>query len=761
MIDRVPRFITPANEPDSAPLFRRDLPIDEGHGAVVSARLTLSALGIVEAWINGTPVSNDLLTPGWTSYEWRLHSVTHDVTALMAPQSTMGIAIGNGWYRGRLGWIPTQRYGDRLAAYAELRLVFEDAHEQVIVTDESWQVGPSSITANDFYDGQSIDARLADDDWKQPGFSSPLWGAVRVLDYAGAVVSDPVAPVRRIAELAPQRVWSSESGSIIVDFGQNIVGFLRLTLRGESGQVVTARHAEVLDGGRLATRPLRTAAATDRFTLSGGVDTFEPSFTFHGFRYAELEGWPGQPDDVGAAVRAVVIGTDLHRTGHFACSVPELNQLHENVVRGMRGNFIDIPTDCPQRDERLGWTGDISAFAPTAAYLFDVQQFLADWLVDVGLEQSHHGGVVPYTVPDILKYAADPPLGAGSPEATAIWSDASVWVPWALWEAYGDPQVLRSTVDSMVAHGRRVRSLLSPSGVWDAGFQFGDWLDPDAPPDRPGAAKADRGVVATACAYRTAVCISAVAELLDRPAEHEEFARMATELRAAFQREYVGDQRISSDCATVYVLAIVFGLLDSEQSAWAGARLAELVAASGDRISTGFAGTPFVMDALTMTGHIDTAYRLLLQRECPSWLYPVTMGATTVWERWDSMLPDGSINPGDMTSFNHYALGAVADWMHRSLGGLAPLEPGYRRMRIAPQVAAGIDWASTSLETPHGLAAVHWRTDGELVRLQVTIPSGTTAVVVWPGDPDLELRPGSHELVLPRRVARVSDELAR
>ncbi|HEU0206517.1 MAG TPA: family 78 glycoside hydrolase catalytic domain [Pseudolysinimonas sp.] len=749
MSDPSAQFITPEVEPDSAPLFRRDIELDQGHGPLVSASLTLSALGIAEAWINGIAVSPDLLAPGWTSYEWRLHCVVHDVTELMAQHSTIGIAVGNGWYRGRLGWVPTRRYGDRLAAFAELRLVFADAHVQVVVTDETWQAGPSAITADDFYDGQSIDARRVDDAWKHPGYQSALWSAVRPVDYDGELTPDPVAPVRRIVELAPQRVWRSESGSIMLDFGQNIVGFLRLTVRGERGAVVTARHAEVLDQGSLATRPLRTAEATDRFTLSGSDDTFEPTFTFHGFRYAELEGWPGEPGDVERAVRAIVISTDLQRTGFFECSVDELNQLHDNVVRGMQGNFIDLPTDCPQRDERLGWTGDISAFAPTAAFLFDVRGFLSDWLVDLGLEQSHHDGVVPYVVPDILKYAEDPPLGAGSPEAVAFWSDASVWVPWALWEAYGDPEVLRAAWDSMVAHGRRVRSLLSPSGVWDAGFQLGDWLDPDAPPERPGAAKADPGVVATACAYRSARRISAAAAVLGRTAEQAEFARMSDALRASFQREYVHGSRIHSDCTTVYSLAIVFGLLDPEQTEWAGARLAELVADSGYRISTGFAGTPFITDALTITGHVDIAYRLLLQRECPSWLYPITRGATTIWERWDSLLPDGRINPGGMTSFNHYALGAVADWLHRCIGGLAPLEPGYRRIRIAPQIGDGIEWSTTRLMTPFGLAMVRWEKQGAVVRLRATVPEGASAVVVWPGSPDVELGSGSHELLLP------------
>lgn len=747
---RTGEFIAAIAEPDSAPAFRRDFQIEAGHGAVVSATLSLSALGICEAWINGVAVSNDLLTPGWTSYEWRLHYVEHDVTALLDAESTLAIRVGNGWYRGRLGWIETARYGDEIAAFAELRVRFADGYEQLVVTDESWTVGPSEITSNDFYDGQSIDAQRRDDRWMNPGFTDPRWGGVHAItDIPPRVEVDPAPAVRRVDELAAQKVWRSPSDAILIDFGENIVGFVKLRVRGERGAVVTVRHAEVLENGEVAVRTLRSAKATDEFILSGGEDLFEPTFTFHGFRYAEITGWPGDIDELSAAVSAVVISSDLRRIGHFECSVPDLNQLHQNVVRGMRGNFIDIPTDCPQRDERLGWTGDIAAFAPTAAFLFDAKTFLEDWLQDVALEQSHHGGVVPYIVPDVLKYAVAQQPGAGAEEAAAFWSDAAVWVPWALWEAYGDSRVLQSSFASMVQHGRRVHSLLSPSGVWDTGFQFGDWLDPDAPADQPGAAKADAGVVATACAFRTADRIRAAAEILGHSAEAEEFRAIARGLRQAFHREYVQGERILSDCTTVYSLAIVFDLLDPHQRQWAGQRLSELVAESGFHISTGFAGTPFIADALSSTGNITTAYQLLLQRECPSWLYPVTMGATTIWERWDSMLPDGTINPGDMTSFNHYALGAVADWLHRVIGGLAPLDPGYKRILIAPQIDAGIDWAITSLDTPHGRASVRWNRNGETIKLQVVVPAGTSAVVRWPNLAEQVIEAGQHSLTLP------------
>ncbi|WP_136709050.1 family 78 glycoside hydrolase catalytic domain [Agromyces sp. H66] len=742
---------------DGAPLFRGEFQLDDGHGDVVAATLRVSALGVVEAWVNGSAASDELLTPGWTSYEWRVRYAEWDVTALVAPTTVIGLAAGNGWYRGRLGWTGgSGYYGDELGAFAELRVSFADGHVQVVGTDDSWTAGPSPTTANDLYDGQSIDARRRSDAWLRPGFDHDAWSGVHALDFDVARLTPYLGPpVRRQEAIAPVRVWESDRGTVLVDFGQNLVGWVRVEVAGEEGSTLTLHHAEVLEQGELGTRPLRTADATDRYTLSGGFDVFEPTFTFHGFRYAEVEGWPGGAAALRAhgGLAAVVVTSDLRRIGRFATSDPLLNRLHENAVWGMRGNFLDVPTDCPQRDERLGWTGDIAVFAPSAVFLADAGDFLRDWLHDLALEQQHHDGRVPFVVPDVVKYI-DHGSSLLKDETTAIWSDAAVWVPWAVWMAYGDRRVLEEQWPSMVSHARRVRGLLSPNGLWDTGFQFGDWLDPDAPPSAPWEAKADRGVVATICAYRTASLVARAAGALGEDAAVREFRGMAEGLRAAFTQHYLDSGRIVSDCTTVYALAIAFDILEEADRRAAGARLAELVRASGHRISTGFAGTPYVMDALTRTGYLDDAYRLLLQRDCPSWLYPVTMGATTIWERWDSMLPDGSINPGEMTSFNHYALGAVVDWLHRTVGGLAALEPGYRRILVAPRPGGGIDWAETSLETPHGRAAVRWSVESGTFTVVAEVPEGTAAVLRLPGVADESVGPGRH-----RRSVRLPVDL--
>lgn len=727
-------MISPGQDFDGAPRLRKEFRLEEGHGGVVKATLRATAFGIYEACINGTQVGDDVLSPGWSAYEWRLRYRSYDVTTLVTPTSVLGVELGNGWYRGRLAWHGMANlYGNELGFLGQLDIEFDDGHVQSVASDTSWQAGPSATTSNDLYDGQTIDARRLQKGWAEPGFVPGAdWTGVRGLAFDGGRLAEPVGPpVVRAGVVHPVEIRTSPTGRTLVDFGQNLVGWLRFTVRGQAGLAITVRHAEVLEDGELGVRPLRSAKATDTFILSGGLDSFEPTKTFHGFRYAEIAGWPGTltADDV----EAVVVHSDLERTGTFECSNELVNQLHRNIVWGLRGNFLDLPTDCPQRDERLGWTGDIAVFAPTAAYLYDVKGFLQDWLLDLAAEQKAANGLVPITVPDALKYCPQPPEFP-APESSALWSEASVWVPWALWEAYGDLSVLRNQYESMASHTRRVEGLLSPTGLWDSGFQFGDWLDPDAAPDQPWAAKADTGVVATACMYRTARLTAQAAGLLGKHDDEAHFEALAARVRTAFAENYVAASgTIRSDCTTVYALAIAFDVLETpELRGFAGNRLAELVRDNNYRVSTGFAGTPFITHALTDTGHVDEAYRLLLEEGCPSWLYPVTMGATTVWERWDSMLPDGTINPGEMTSFNHYALGAVADWMHKAIGGIRPAEPGYARVLIQPQPGEGISWARTSLKTPHGEVRVEWTLDGGAFRLEATVPAGVAADVVLP-----------------------------
>lgn len=748
-------IVTPDRELGSAPLLRTLFTVDGGHGAIVRATLHASARGVFEAVLGGHPVSDDVLSPGWSAYEWRLRYRTYDVTALLADgpaTQVLGLRLGNGWHRGRLGWLDGRAlYGPDLGGIAQLEIEFADGHVQVVATEDTWRAGPSEVLADDLYDGQTIDARQRDDSWLAPGAEPSGWTGVRVLDDDLSTLTPYVGPpVRRQETVAATAVWTSPAGRTLVDFGQNLVGWVRCTVRGERGATIAVRYAEVLENDELGTRPLRSAKATDTFVLSGGTDTFEPTFTFHGFRYVEVDGWPGMLSP--ADLQAVVVHSDLDRIGTFTCSDPRVNRLHENVVWSMRGNFLDVPTDCPQRDERLGWTGDLAVFAPTAAYLYDVRGFLDDWAADVAAEQTAAGGRVPFVVPDVLKYGG-PPRDFPPVESAAVWSDVAAWMPWALWQAYGDREVLARHVPMMLAHVRHVATLLPDKGVWEGSFQFGDWLDPDAPPDHPAAAKADPAVVATAAFFRSVRMTADATALVGRDADAQEMTELAGRLRTAFNEHYVeADGSVRSDCQTVYALAICFGLLDDDAQAVAGRRLAELVEDADLRIATGFAGTPYVLDALTSTGRVDLAYRMLLQPENPGWIYPITMGATSIWERWDAMLPDGSINPGQMTSFNHYALGAVADWLHRVVAGIAPLEPGYAKVLVAPVPGPGITSAGGSLRTPHGTVHTAWSVDPEQAQLtvEVTIPDGVTALLRLPGTEPRELGPGNHRVKVGR-----------
>ncbi|MFJ6158754.1 glycoside hydrolase family 78 protein [Pseudarthrobacter sp. NPDC092184] len=729
----------PSGNPEPAPLFRRDF----SSSPVRRATLHVTALGIVEAYLNGQRVGDEILAPGWTTYRHRLNYSTHDVTELINNgANTLGAMVGEGWARGRLGWEgagPTKNiFADRPGLFMQLELDHGD-HTEIIATDEEFCTTPGPVLFDSIYDGEHYDARQEIAGWSEPGFDASAWAEVETMDWDLDTLEAPTKePVRRIEEVGVQRLITTPSGKTIADFGQNLVGWIRLTVDGEAGTTVTLRHAEVLEDGELGVRPLRTAKATDKYTLrGGGPETWEPRFTFHGFRYAEIEGYPGEL--TADKLTAVVIHTDMKRTGWFESSNPLLNQLHSNTVWSMKGNFVSLPTDCPQRDERLGWTGDINVFGPTAAYLYDVRGVLGSWLRDLALEQKHKG-YVPMVVPDFQTHAA--------PMTTAVWSDVAVLLPWTLYQAYGDQQILTDAYPSMADFTTQVEGLLSPNGLWDTGFQFGDWLDPDAPPENPSGGKTESHLVAAAYFCRVTDVMAKTAALLGNSEDEARFSNLAAKVKQAFLDEYVTPSgRLANNSATAYALAITFDILSPGQKERAGQMLANLVTKAKHTISTGFVGTPVLCDALMQTGHLDDAYKLLLNTECPSFLYPVTMDATTIWERWDSMRPDGTINPGGMTSFNHYALGAVADWMHRTVAGLAPAEPGYKRITFAPKPGGNLTSASARHLTPQGEAAVSWRIANDSVTLDITVPEGTTANVVLPLHPEnleVEVGAGQH-----------------
>ncbi|GAB2455440.1 alpha-L-rhamnosidase [Conyzicola lurida] len=735
------------------PIVRRGFRTE---GVIAAARLYVSAHGLYEVEINGERVGTDAFSPGWTVYRERLRYYSYDVTGLLADgENAIGAWLGDGWYRGRLGWRGGFRnlFGDDLSLIAQLEIRYADGRVDTVATDGDWKAALGPIVSSGLYDGETYDARDEVDGWSSPRFDDAGWTPVATgIRDPATLVAPEGPPVRCTQEVAPVSVLTTPSGAAVLDLGQNLVGRLRIRVRGAAGDTVTIRTAEVMQDGEIYTRPLRDAKSTDVYTLAGrDVEEWEPRFTIHGFRFAEISGWPG---DISEAVAngdivARVYHSDLERTGWFDSSNALVNRLHENVLWSMRGNFVDIPTDCPQRDERVGWTGDIQVFAPTASFLYDVSGMLSSWLKDVAVEQLPDG-TVPWYVPVIPAKHMWTPIRPG-----AVWGDVAVLTPWVLYERFGDAGILAAQYDSAKAWVDLIDRLAGPDHLWNEGFQLGDWLDPAAPPQDPADATTDKYLVATAYFAWSTQHLAKTAAVLGRVDDAARYSALAAEIRVAFADEYLlADGRMTSDAQTAYSLAITFDLIpDPGQLDRAGSRLAELVAEAENRIATGFAGTPLVSDALTRAGAIDSAYDLLLEPECPSWLYPVTQGATTIWERWDSQRPDGTVNPGTMTSFNHYALGAVADWLHRVVAGIAPAAPGYRSIAFAPRPGGGFTRASAQHETPYGRASIEWHIVEDELVVEVVVPTGADATVELPGQTPIPVGSGSHRFTSKRKEA--------
>ncbi|KAJ4175228.1 hypothetical protein NW754_005648 [Fusarium falciforme] len=742
---------------DPAPeqLFRKQFRLENStaRGSLVKARLYITAQGVYEAEINGTRVGDYFLAPGWTSYAGRIQYQTYDVTSLLnhGGDNCIGVRVAEGWFSGRIGFRGGHRHiwGLNTALVAQLEVTYGDGSVTVVPTDDSWEVIEGPIRLAEIYDGEKYDATLEVQFWSSPSQkyrTGARWEkAVRLLALPAStqLVAGFGEPVRRTETVKPVKKMITQSGKTVLDFGQNLVGYLRVKdIRGPRGHTITLRHAEVLENGELGTRPLRFCQALDKYTLKGSnygrPEEYEPRFTFHGFRYAQIEGWIGDLDLASNSIEAVVCRTDMIPVGQFSSSSALLNQLYSNVVWGMKGNFLSVPTDCPQRDERLGWTGDLALFAPTACLIYDCFGMVRNWLIDVEFDQQVLGGVPSMVSPNST--LPDPVWCRRIP--CAIWHDVTILAPWALYQETGDTAILSQQYNSMATWIKVLpRQKSGLVHLWDPEpFQLGDWLDPSAPPDQPWKSTTDSKMVSNMFLVQSLDLMARISSLLGKQSEAELYEADCQATRADFQAEFVtATGRLVSDSQAAYALAICLDLLTPSQRVRAGARLVELVRKNEFKISTGFAGTPFICEALAATGHVQVAYAMLLETKCPSWLYPVTMGATTVWERWDSMLPDGSINPGDMTSFNHYAFGAIAKFMYERVAGLQRLEPGWTKCRIAPSVGAQFSSASATHVSRQGTISFSWETKKldhgqEQICLQATIPYGTRAQISLPKD---------------------------
>ncbi|KAJ0129735.1 Uncharacterized protein HZ326_27158 [Fusarium oxysporum f. sp. albedinis] len=722
--------------------FRKDFHLKE---APQQARLYITAHGLYESFINGTRIGDHVLAPGWTSYDHQLPYQTFDLLKqLKEGENVIAAEVAEGWYCGRLGFAGGERniWGSSVGLFAQILITYNDGSTEVVGTDRSWRWSHGPLLQAEIYDGELYDSRLECPGWNEPSFLDKGWQSVRLgqVNLSTLQVPSDIPPVRRIQTLHAQKKLQSPQGSTILDFGQNLVGWVRCDLTGPKGHTVRLIHAEVLENGECATAPLRDAKCTDTVILSGEPLVYEPRFTFHGFRYVQITGYDFGQVDLNN-FRAVVIHTDMPRTGWFECSDEMLNKLHENIVWSMRGNFISVPTDCPQRDERLGWTGDLQAFAPTAAYLYDTGGILKTWLRGLAFEQTEDGkGIPPLCSPNIWKGRPNIP--------SAIWGDALISVPWDLYQSSGDTAFLADLYDNM--NEWLTKGVKRDQGglLWDPNHsQLGDWLEPGAPADDPGNGPTDEILVSNAFLIHMTDIMAQISGILGLERERGLWTKQAADLRVRFAQIYITDEgRVVSDTQTALALVIHFSLFPtSRQQDTAAARLVHLIRRNARfKIATGFAGTPILGHALNKINQHQLFYRMLMHRKPPSWLYPVTMGSTTIWERWDSMLPDGTLNSSNMTSFNHYALGAVANWMHTTIAGIQPLEPGWKRIRISPVPGATITSCHARFLSPYGEVDASWELRGDEIHLSATIPGNTEAEITLPGGEPESVGSGRH-----------------
>jgi alpha-L-rhamnosidase len=723
---------------------------------VATARLYVTALGLHECSLNGMRVSDDVFAPGWTDYHTRVQYQVYDVTRLIVRgRNALGAMLGDGWYCGHVEWRGRQLYGDRPRLLAQLELVFADGTRQTVVSDASWTCGFGALLESDMLMGESYDARREFPGWDTPGFDATCWQPVCTFEDGGAArVASPGLPVVRAQELLPvappqkdTRQWGKTKW--VFDLGQNMTGRIRLKIKGPRGTTVTIRHAEVLNpDGTIYTENLRTARATDHYTLKGGgTEVYEPRFTFHGFRYVELTGLPDDITPTRASVTGIVLHSALEFTGAFTCNEPLVNQLYKNIVWGHRGNFVDVPTDCPQRDERLGWTGDAQVFIRTATFNADVAAFFTKWQRDLADAQGF-AGAIPPTAPDTNAVKA----GDGGP----AWADAVVICPWTLYLCYGDTRLLaqhypalQRFVEYIINRSHRLIRCNPKVDTWGG---FGDWLSIKA--------ETPKDLIGTAFLAHSLALMARIATALGKPADAQVYRNVHARVRAAFRRRFIAtDGTLTAPTQTAYVLALHFDLLPKQARRNAVRALVADIKQRGMHLSTGFVGSPYLPHVLSENGRADIAYRLLFQTSWPSWLYAVTQGATTIWERWDGWTHDKGFQDVGMNSFNHYAYGAVGDWLFRRAAGIEadPARPAYKHILMRPCIARnGLTRVSASYDALPGTIRSAWRVRDGALTWEVTIPPNCTATLHIPATKTARVTEGGRPLAAGNGVTLVA-----
>jgi len=719
------KWIMPGYEENpkrESPLFRKQFFTSK---KIKNALAFVTSHGLYEAQINGKRVGDAYLTPGWTSYNNRLEYQSYDVTDLIQTgNNVIGVTLGNGWYRGTIGYMNKANfYGSDIALLFQMNITYSDGTKDIVISDGNWKSTTGAIIFSEIYNGETIDARKEKKGWSLPDYNDSGWSSVKVINYSLVnLVGTENELIKKHEIFKPVKLITTPKGESVIDFGQNLVGWVVMKVKGAKGDTIILSHAEMLDKqGNFYTENLRQARAQDTYILNGDSTIFEPHFTWHGFRYLKIEGYPGKINVNDFT--AVALYSDLKQTGTFISSNALVNQLQKNILWGQKGNFLDIPTDCPQRDERLGWTGDAQVFSRTAAFNLDVNNFFSKWIKDLKADQQE--GVVPFVIPNIL----------GAATNSAGWADAATIIPWNIYLVYGDKRILEEQYSSMKSYVESIHRY-AKNDLWNFGFHFGDWLFYRPEDDNDGlAAVTDKYLIAQCFYAHSTHLLIKVAQVLNKTDDVIYYSKLLERIKNAFVHEYLTPNgRLISGTQTAYVLALNFDMIPDSLRVQAAKRLADNIQFYGNHLTTGFLGTPYICEVLTRFGYLDLAYKLLLQDTYPSWLYPVKMGATTIWERWDGQKPDSTFQTPGMNSFNHYAYGAIGDWMYRQMAGLDTYEDGagYKHIKIKPQIGGDFSYVSASLLTRYGKVSSKWELSSGKISMDIEIPVNTTATIFVP-----------------------------
>ncbi|RAV05063.1 alfa-L-rhamnosidase RamA [Paenibacillus sp. YN15] len=724
-------WITPGWEDKSVhPLLRKSFTLDR---EIAQARLYICGLGLYMAEINGARVGDEYLTPYCNSYNHWLQYQTFDVTDLVGKgENALGVMLGNGWYKGRFGFQgrPDGYYGDDFTLLCELAVTFADGSTATVSSDGSWKALPAPVLESNIYDGEVQDANRTVDGWSSSGLDDGGWSEVLPFEVDFKLLEPRRSiPVRIKETLTPVRVIHTPKGETVLDMGQNMVGWLRFQASAPKGSHIRLQYGEELQDGCFYRENLRTAKAEFTYISDGKPTLVQPYFTFYGFRYVKVEGWTGELNV--ADFTGCVVYSDMRRTGNIETSSPLVNRLFQNALWGQKGNFLDVPTDCPQRDERMGWTGDAQMFSGTACFNMDADAFFHKYLYDLAKDQAALDGVVPHVVPAFGAGQAGDENGKGS----SAWSEAATVIPWNLYLHYGDRAILEQQLDSMKAYVDSIRRQDDGSRLWNTGFHYGDWLALDGQGEFAVFGGTPTDLISTAYYAYSAELVAKAAKVLGREEVAEEYGRLAAEVRKAFTEEFISPRgRLAVDTQTAYILALFMDLAPEEFRLRILDSLKQNLEKNKNYLKTGFVGTPYFCRVLSENGCNDLAYKLLLNEEFPSWLYAVKLGATTIWERWNSLLPDGKFGELGMNSLNHYTYGSIAEWMYRNMCGIQPLEdcPGFRRIRLAPQPNRQLEYAKAVLDTAAGRYESGWSYEGNSLRYHFRIPFHAQAELALP-----------------------------